>query len=235
MVVPRQPARREARLALLALALLVPAPSLGIASEMIWFEGAVGLSILAATKLWILLLPLAWILWVERRPLRPPALSSRGLGPGLALGLVGGVTVVAAYEFVLRERIDPAQVREMARANHMLARGNFLLVAAYICVLNSLLEEFVWRWFVFSRFEQLLPRAAALFAAALAFTLHHTLILASQFGAELAWIGSLAVLVAGLCWSWLFARTRSIWSAWASHALVDVAVFWAAWQILFVQ
>lgn len=110
MVVPRQPARREARLALLALALLVPAPSLGIASEMIWFEGAVGLSILAATKLWILLLPLAWILWVERRPLRPPALSSQGVGPGLALGLVGGVTVVVAYEFVLRERIDPAQV-----------------------------------------------------------------------------------------------------------------------------
>jgi membrane protease YdiL (CAAX protease family) len=46
---------------------------------------------------------------------------------------------------------------------------------------------------------------------------------------------SIAVFVAGLTWSWIYARSASIWSAWASHALVDIAVFWAGWQILFVQ
>ena len=47
---------------LLALLLLVPAPSLGVAAEMLWFPGALGLSILFATKVWILALPLAWCL-----------------------------------------------------------------------------------------------------------------------------------------------------------------------------
>jgi uncharacterized protein len=41
------------------------------------------------------------------------------------------------------------------------------------------------------------------------------------------------VFAAGLAWSWLYARSGSIWSAWLSHAIIDVAVCWAAWQILF--
>jgi membrane protease YdiL (CAAX protease family) len=224
--------RRRAALALLC---LVPAPSLGVASEMLWFPGALGLSILLLTKFWILLLPLAWTLRVDRQALRWPALNSRGLLLGVGTGLVGATAVVLGYQFVLAERIDPELLREMARANHLLSPSNYLWVALYICALNSLLEEYVWRWFVFSRFEQLLGRRLAVVFAALAFTLHHTLILASQFGLELTVIGSIAVFVAGLTWSWIYARSASIWSAWASHALVDIAVFWAGWQILFVQ
>jgi len=222
-------------LAALALLLLVPAPSLGVASEMLWFPGTIGLSILAASKFWILLLPLVWTARVERRPLTRPRPVARGLGLGLASGILGAVVVAASYHFVLAARIDPALVREMARANHLLVPQNYLLAAVYFCTLNSLLEEFVWRWFVFSKFEQLVPRGAALVLASLGFTAHHTLLLATQFGTELALIGSIGVFVAGVAWSWIFARTRSIWSAWLSHALIDVAVFWAGWRILFVQ
>jgi membrane protease YdiL (CAAX protease family) len=223
--------------AVLALLLLVPLPSLGIACEMLWFPGPVGLAVLGATKVGIFALPLAWTVLVDRASVRVarPAVRELGLGLGLATGLLGAAVVVLAYHFVLRERIDPATVRAMARANHLLAPGAFLAVAVYTCVLNSLLEEYVWRWFVFRRFEVLVPRSAAVVLAALAFTLHHALLLASQFGAELCALGSVAVFVAGVTWSWLFSRTRSIWSGWLSHALVDIAVFWAAWQILFVD
>jgi membrane protease YdiL (CAAX protease family) len=222
--------RRRAALALL---LLIPAPSLGIAFEMLWFSGTLGLSLLVATKFWIVAFPLFWTALVERRPLgvNPPTKSGTKLG--LATGLAGAVLVVLLFQFVLRERIDPARIREMARANHLLTPLAYGAVAVYICTLNALLEEYVWRWFVLGQFERLLPRRAAVAASALAFTAHHTLILATQFGAEMAVIGSIAVFVAGVTWSAIYARTRSIWSSWASHALIDVAVFWAGWKILF--
>ena len=219
----------------LALLLLVPVPSLGVASEMLWFPGSLGLSILTASKFWILLMPLIWIVKVDRQVLRMPRPTSSGLGWGWLSGIVGALVVVASYHFVLAERIDPSALREMARKNHLLSHSTYLAVAVYICGLNSLLEEYVWRWFVFGKFEQLTSQRWAVILAAIAFTLHHTLILASQFGTELAVIGSFAVFVAGVAWSWIFARTRSIWSSWLSHALIDIAVFWAGWQILFVR
>lgn len=219
--------------ALLALCLLVPWPSLGICAEMLWFPGAVGLSILGFSKVWILAFPLFWTAAVDREPLRVPPFTTRGLGLGLLTGLAGALAVAGAYEFLLESQIDATRVREMARANHLLEPRNFLAVAVYICAVNSLLEEYVWRWFVRRQFERLVPRAAAVLLAGLAFTLHHTIVLQSQFGLGLAVIGSLAVFVAGVTWSWLYARTGSIWSAWLSHAIVDVAVFWAGWRILF--
>ncbi len=225
---------RGRRLALISLLLLVPAPSLGVASEMIWFPGFIGLCILGASKFWIFGFPAAWAFFAEESALARPRPNSRGLMLGLTSGLLGATVVVLGFHFVLRERIDTTLIREMARKNHLLAPALYLAVAVYICAFNSLLEEYVWRWFVYGRFEKLVPRGWAVFLAAAAFTLHHSIILASQFGAEMCLIGSLAVFVAGLTWSWIYAKTRSIWSAWLSHALIDIAVFWAGWQLLFV-
>ncbi|HUR27777.1 MAG TPA: CPBP family intramembrane glutamic endopeptidase [Planctomycetota bacterium] len=223
-------ARRRAALALL---LLVPVPSLGIACEMLWFRGTLGLSLLGVTKVWIFTFPLLWTALVERRPLGVDPPTRAGLRIGLVTGLAGAAVVVLAFQFVLRQRIDSAVVREMARENHLLTPLAYGAVAVYTCTLNSLLEEYVWRWFVLGQLERLLPRRVAVVASALAFTAHHTLLLATQFGAELAVIGSIAVFVAAVTWSAIYARTRSIHGAWLSHALIDVAVFWAGWRILF--
>lgn len=224
----------ERRNAVIALVLLVPIPSLGIACEMLWFPGTLGLSILGFTKLWILLLPLIWSVIVDRRKIAVTRPTTHGVGLGWLSGLAGSILVVIVFHFVLRDRIDPALVRDMASKNHLLTHAAYTLVAIYTCAANSLLEEYVWRWFVLGKFEKLLPRRVAVAASAVAFMLHHTLLLALQFGAEIAVIGSIAVFIAGVTWSSIYARTRSIWSVWASHALIDIAVFWAGWQLLFV-
>ncbi|HTF87561.1 MAG TPA: type II CAAX endopeptidase family protein [Planctomycetota bacterium] len=221
------------RRALIALLLLVPVPSLGIACEMIWFPGTLGFSVLGATKIWIFGLPWFWTALVERRPIVVDRPTSRGLGIGWLTGIVGAIGVVVIFQLLLRQRIDPAVVREMVSRNHLLSPGAYGLVAVYSCVFNSLLEEYLWRWFVLGKLEELMPRRLAVFASAAAFTLHHTLILATQFNTEIAVIGSIAVFAAGVTWSAIYSRTRSIWSAWLSHALIDVAVFWAGWQLLF--
>ena len=78
----------ERRRAQIALALIVPVPSLGTTAAMIVFPGPMGQSLFMAAKIWLLAFPAFWYLVVERgKPSWSPA-SDGGLGVGLLTGLV---------------------------------------------------------------------------------------------------------------------------------------------------
>ena len=70
----KAPDHREKKLALLALLLLVPAPSLGVALSMM-IDGTQGTTLGKASyflsKVWILVLPIVWLIWVDKVKLRP--------------------------------------------------------------------------------------------------------------------------------------------------------------------
>ena len=98
---------------------------------------------------------------------------------------------------------------------------------------SSLIEEYFWRWFVYSRCEKLVSGKIAVFLTALFFTLHHTIGLTAFTDWRTALVGSLAVLIAGIIWSEYYRRYRSIWSNYFSHAIADLALHIVAWQVFF--
>lgn len=219
--------------ALLALGIAVPLPSLGVLFSMVLAPGPVGAAVWTASKVLFFGLPLFWRLRVDRERASLSPLRNGGLGAGLWTGLLLGAAIAAFWFLAGRHWIDGARLRELALENGIGERAPYLAMAAYVVVCNSLLEEYAWRWFVYTRFETLLaPRAAAV-AAALAFTAHHTILMWAQFGASFALFGSLAVCAGGLFWSLLYARYRSIRPGWLSHALVDVALLAIGWRLIF--
>ena len=223
--------------ALIALALLVPAPTLGALTAFVLAPGPIGQAVYAACKLWILALPLAWLLLVERgrvslSPL-PRASRARALAEGVLLGLAFGAVVVGTNALVGERWLDAAHLRQIAGAAGFGTRGAYLGIAVYIALVNALLEEYVWRWFVYRQVERLVRPALAVPLAALFFTLHHIVVFAVQLGPQVAALGSVGVFAGGCIWSWLYARWRSVWPAWVSHVLVDVAGLWIGWQLLF--
>jgi uncharacterized protein len=227
------------RRALLALALLVPAPSIGVALAMLYEPTAgtmVGNATYMASKLWILALPVFWLLVIERgrASWSPPRYG--GLGVGALTGVVIGAAIIAAYVLFGRELIDAETARQAAARIGIDAPLRFLALAAYLITINALLEEYVWRWFVYEKCEMLVPRLGGWIAVALSaafFTAHHVLALAAQFDAIVVVIGSVGVFVGGCVWSALYRRYRSIWPGFISHAIVDVAVFIVGWRIIF--
>jgi membrane protease YdiL (CAAX protease family) len=229
-----QPSRRRA---LVALALLVPAPTLGALTAFVLAPGPLGQAVYAAGKLWILALPLAWLLLVERKRISlsplPAASRARALIEGTLLGVAFGAVVLGAYALVGERWLAPARLREMADAAGFGTPGAYLAIAAYLALVNSLLEEYVWRWFVYRQAERLMRPALAVPLSALLFTLHHILVFAVQLGPQIAVLGSIGVFVGGCIWSALYARWRSVWPAWVSHVLVDVAGLWIGWRVLF--
>jgi membrane protease YdiL (CAAX protease family) len=229
---PALPGRRAA---LAALLLLVPVPTVGVAAAMFWLPGSTaGQAVFVAAKLWVLLLPAAWHVAVDRRRfgLSPP--RAGGFGVAIASGAAISAVVVGAY-LVAGDRgwIDPGLVARRAADTGLDDPATYLSGALWWITLNSLMEEYVWRWFVFRKFETLIGARPAVAAAAGAFTLHHVVALAGQFDWRITLVGTLGVFVGGVVWSALYLRYRSIWPGYVSHAIVDLPIFYIGYRLIF--
>jgi len=217
----------------LALALLVPAPSIGAAVVMGIAPGPLGQAVYALLKVWLLLLPLYWMRRVERAGFGLSPARRGGFLFGLLSGALMGAAILVAYALVGSGWIDVEHFRERAFQNGLSTSMRFVAFALFGALLNSLLEEYVWRWFVFRRCEDLLPRAAAVAASALFFTAHHVIALRLQFGWAVTLLASLGIFINGAVWSFTYLRYRSIWPGYLSHVVVDLVILGLGWKLLF--
>ena len=212
--------------AIIALALLVPAPSLGVLAGMILFPGTLlGQGLFAFSKLWLFLLPVLWLKLVDRERLSFSPLRQGGLGVGFLSGCGISLLILLAYGLFGQGLLDRSLFVAKMHDVGLDVWPVYLGCAAYWILINSVLEEYVWRWFVYTRCEALARPAAAVVLSALFFTLHHLLALQTFFPLPLAALCSLGVFIGGAVWSGLYLRYRSIWPGYLSHAIVDLAVF----------
>ena len=159
-------------------------------------------------------------------------LGSNSRAAGVVTGVLMVVCIVGAY-VLLGHWVDTAVMVEQIRSVGLGTLGAYVLGALYWCTINSILEEYVWRWFVFTRCEALMPRGVAVVAAGFFFTVHHVIALAFYFDWRITLLGSLGVFIGGTTWSWLYLRWRNIYAAYVSHVFADLAVFGVGWHIVF--
>ena len=164
--------------------------------------------------------------------LRSKLPQPRELQVGLWLGMLMFGAILAIYGW-LGHWIDVAVLRAKAQQVGIDRPALFLAGACYWTLINSLVEEYVWRWFVYRKCEALIAGAGAIFLCALCFTLHHSLILVAYTNWRVVILGSAAVFLAGAVWSWTYLTYRSIWSGYISHAFADLALAIVAWHLIF--
>ncbi len=219
--------------AALALALLVPAPGLGVACGMIWFPNSgLGTVLFGAAKIWLLAMPLVWLLFVDRERIGFSRMRHGGLGLGLLTGL-GISAIILGFYLVLGDRlIDREFLVTRLTEIGLGVPLRYVIGATYWITINSLLEEYVWRWFCVRKCEAIMPAWAAIVASALCFTLHHIVAMQVFFPPAVVAICSTGIFIGGAIWSALYIRYRSIWPAYLSHAIVDLCVFGiGAWML----
>jgi len=148
------------------------------------------------------------------------------------MGIAG--TIFLVYGVALSQGwIDPAQVEDRASQTGLGRLSIYIGGALYWITLNSLMEEYVWRWFCFRQFEQLLGGLGGVLGSALGFTLHHVIALAGQFSWPMTLLGSFGVFCGGAIWSWLYLKYRSVWPCYVSHAIVDMPIFIIGYWMIF--
>ena len=153
---------------------------------------------------------------------------SIGLGEGMSVGMVG-------TWLLLGDAIDAKLLSDALEPVGLMDPKIYLLATIYWILFNSLLEEYVFRWFLVIKSEELVGEGyPAIFLSALIFVVHHTVALA-VFGVP--WwaniIYSVALFIGGAIFSWLDGRERSVWIPYIAHAICDVAVFGVGALILF--
>jgi hypothetical protein len=217
--------------ALAALALTAPVPTLGALFGLILFPGPIGRTLFMIAKLWLVIVPVLWWIQVEGGRWQVERPSGRGVLVGLASGLAITLGIGIAYA-ALAARIDATRLVEVARSMGLDEPRAYLAGAAYWIVVNSLIEEYVYRWFMLRQCRQLLPAWAAVLASAALFTAHHTVALQVYLPPGLTALASAGVLIGGAVWAVLYLRYGSIWPGWISHILADIAVFAIGWHLL---
>lgn len=222
--------------AILALCLLAPASTLGVLFGMIWFpDTPLGAGLFFFFKAWLLVFPLVWRLWIDKKPLSLSSIHSGGTLSGIWTGLlIAGV--ILAFWFLLGPRlIDPELVRTKMTAIGLTSLPRYLGMIVYWILINSLLEEYVWRWFVTEKFHTLFRNSwIAVILSAAAFTLHHIIAMATFFDALTTALCAGFIFIGGAIWSSLYLRYNSIRPAYISHICADLAIFLIGGFILFV-
>jgi membrane protease YdiL (CAAX protease family) len=229
------------RSAVLALLLLLPAPTIGVSMMLLVFpEGSIGKIIQAIMKVWLLILPVAWWILIDKQKASFPKPSLKGMGAGVGTGVFIFAAMIGAF-FLFRSQIDVTTMQEKAKATGFDQPMAYIGIFIYLITINSLLEEYVWRWFVFRKSEALsvgwFGRRwggwIAAVAAGLFFTVHHVFALAAWVPPMIVVLASIGVFVGGATWSALYFRYRSIWPGYVSHVFADIAIFIMGWELIF--
>ena len=185
-------------------------------------------------KLWLLLAPAYWYLGVEKNSTSWSLPTRDGLIVGGISGLIMSIIIIVMW-LLFGDTLDTDSMISELETTGLTEFRMYLAGMFYWIFLNSLLEEYVFRWFVTTKSIELLgSEIGALILSAILFTLHH--VIALHFFGFIWWqtvMACFGLLSAAAFWSWLYVRYRSVWVCWFSHAICDVAVFGIGYLIIF--
>lgn len=165
-----------------------------------------------------------------------PARKGMALGVGFGLGVAA--LMLGAYFGLLRHSSllarTPAQLRHKLAQVGMDTPGSYLILAGFVVLAHSFLEEYYWRWFVFGQLRRVVSLGPALVLSSLAFMAHHVVVLYVYLPGQLpaVLVFALGIAIGGMVWAWVYERAGTLYAAWLSHVLVDGAIFVIGWDLL---
>ena len=232
------------RLPGLALLLLVPAPTLGVLFAMhLMPDTTLGKAIHLSAKVWLFAFPILWLLLVQRAKLRMPRWSWDGMGAGFITGGLILVTIIGTWELLGHRLVDVAVFQEGMAKVGLDTTWKYLGFATAVTLINALLEEYVWRWFVYTKWFELfkalnLPAKAIAVPGAIAlagacFVLHHSVAMDVYFGWQANALASLGIFIGGVTWSIIYLKSKNIYAAYISHIFADIALFYVGYRVAF--
>jgi len=227
-------------------ACLIPAMTFPFIGSLFYFAILLGTPlgriVYGATKGFTLVWPIVAILAIERQPF---ALSRIGLSKhiraipaGLISGLVIAGVIIGFYRWgPLGEYVRQHQeaIRSNVEKFGLRSLGLYVAFGVFLAMFHSLLEEYFWRWYVFGRLSKVSGISVAYGLAGLAFAAHHYVALSSYFPALLVALFGTCVGIGGGFWCWLYRKQDSLAGCWVSHLLVDAALLYIGYDLLFAR
>ncbi len=219
---------------ILALLLLVPAPTIGVLAGMYWFPNSkLGSTIFIISKVWLFLFPLVWLKLVDKKKISLSPPRKGGFLVGLITGLAITGFILILYKTVGNSLIDKEFLVEKMTEIGLNSLPVYIGASLYWIFVNSVLEEYVWRWFCVEKAEAVFSPKLAVVCSAAFFTFHHIFAMHLYFSNLVVIAGATGIFIGAALWSFMYIKYRSIWPGYLSHAIVDLAVFGIGAMIIF--
>lgn len=151
------------------------------------------------------------------------AKNEKSLFISLSLGL-GVYAIIMASYFTLSQFIDLASIKKVLIADFGVTRKNFIFVAIYISFINSLLEEFFFRGFLFLELLEKTTRKTAHIISAGFFSIYHIAIMGKMFQPYIFALAMLGLFVGGLIFNYLNEKNKTILNSWIVHMMANFAI-----------
>jgi uncharacterized protein len=217
---------------IIALLLIVPVTSIGVIMSAFVAPGAIGQTVAAICGLWLVLFPILWHRLVDRQSPNLK-LSNDGWLTGIVLGLLMFGLIFCSYWFIGRQLLNIADIRSRTSQMGMNIPLMVYGFGTFQTLVNSFIEEYVWRWFVWRHCQTLWPKRLAALISAGFFTIHHIFLLVAYCDSWwLVLVGSIAVFIAGVLWAISVQTYKSLLPSYLSHLAADLALQIASWHIL---
>ena len=225
--------------AIVALLLILPAPLIGVSSSFhmpsirtpFTDEIEIGKIIWALAKVWLMVLPVVWLLCIDQGKLSWSPTNRKGVLAGLVWSVLFTIIIFVLYGLI-RETLIPPSAKHQILELGITSPAHFFIFASVMSLGNSLMEEYVWRWFVFSKFKLLLGVWPAIILSAFFFTVHHIVIMWNFGSLWLVFLGSIGLFTGAIIWAWLYNKYNSIWPGWICHVAADTAIMCITWWII---
>lgn len=149
-----------------------------------------------------------------------PRLPDLAVAIGLGAAVYG---VILGGYFLLRKPLDIDALALQLTADGGVSRDNFLWVSMYICLVNSLLEEILFRGFAFITLKRHTGRPFAYAFSALTFAIYHLGMFAGS-APLISLLAMAALFLAGCVLSFLNEKSGNIYVSWLVHMCANLGI-----------
>lgn len=142
---------------------------------------------------------------------------------GFALGLGIFFIILLAY-FILKSYIDLELISKDLMTSSGVTPVTFPFVALYITFVNSFLEEYFFRGFIFLTLYDKGYKLISYVFSALLFAIYHVAIFKSWFNFSLTLLALLGLFLGGIVFNYINTKTKSISNSWLVHIFADISI-----------
>ena len=142
---------------------------------------------------------------------------------GFFMGIGAFLIIVIAY-LILKEHIDLENIIVELENNVNVTKNTFIFIAIYITFINSLIEEFFFRGFIFMNLYENTNKIIASAFSALLFSLYHIAMFKTWFNPAIMIIAILGLFLTGTIFNWLSIKSKNFINPWIVHMFGDAAI-----------
>lgn len=150
--------------------------------------------------------------------------SKNQIKASLILGCIVYSFILLMY-YIFRNFIDLNYISTLLNNDLSINENNFIFVFFYIALINSLLEEFFFRGFIFCSLKNNSNRLTAYIVSSLGFAIYHIGIVQKWFSFIVFLLIFIGLIFAGMLFNYLNERNNgTIYNSWFVHMFANFSI-----------